>query len=174
MVLGIFFGSISGLALFHGFAATGRTRFNCCGGWKRRFVARCCIGMVSTLNKSSFYSLQLREITIFPSSASSKLRRTRSETTRARIELTRAFARSNPRERNKWLPGARGYGPRENSRLASSYRAVIFSLAFFVNKQRRQRHVYYTARKHNRNLMTRAAGECFIQFGPVQVKNILT
>ncbi|KAJ7356179.1 Neuronal membrane glycoprotein M6-b [Desmophyllum pertusum] len=46
MVLGIFFGSISGLALFHGFAATGRTRFNCCGGWKRRFVARCCIGML--------------------------------------------------------------------------------------------------------------------------------
>jgi len=46
MLLGIFFGGLSGLALLHGFAATGRTRFNCCGGYKRRLLGRCCIGFL--------------------------------------------------------------------------------------------------------------------------------
>ena len=49
MLLGIFFGGLSGLALLHGFAATGRTRFNCCGGYKRRLLGRCCIGFVSVM-----------------------------------------------------------------------------------------------------------------------------
>lgn len=54
MLLGIFFGGLSGLALLHGFAATGRTRFNCCGGYKRRLLGRCCIGFVSELDFASY------------------------------------------------------------------------------------------------------------------------
>ncbi|KXJ22903.1 neuronal membrane glycoprotein M6-a [Exaiptasia diaphana] len=43
MYLGIFLGSLSGLALLHGFAATGRTRYTFYSGWKSKCCGRCCI-----------------------------------------------------------------------------------------------------------------------------------
>ena len=47
MLFGVFLGSVSGLALLHGFAATGRTRFTIYRGWKCRLLGRWCICFVS-------------------------------------------------------------------------------------------------------------------------------
>ncbi|KAK3696702.1 hypothetical protein QZH41_013067 [Actinostola sp. cb2023] len=46
MALGIFLGSMSGLALLNGIAATGRTRFSIYTGWKSKCCGRCCILML--------------------------------------------------------------------------------------------------------------------------------
>jgi len=46
MLFGVFLGSVSGLALLHGFAATGRTRFTIYSGWKCRLLGRCCVGFL--------------------------------------------------------------------------------------------------------------------------------
>lgn len=59
---GIAMGTFSGLGLLIGCLATGRTKFNVCGGWKTRFTGRCCVIMVSVeFNEELMTSLSVPE-----------------------------------------------------------------------------------------------------------------